>query len=60
MGSLGFTREDVVASLQAAAEGRFDVLIDEIMPLAHAAEAHRRVAGRAGLGKVILSPKLSA
>lgn len=60
MGSLGFTREDVVASLQAAAEGRFDVLIDEIMPLAHAAEAHRRVAGREGLGKVILSPKLSA
>lgn len=58
MGSLGFTREDVVASLQAAAEGRFGVLVDEIMPLAQAAQAHRRVASREGLGKVILSPKL--
>lgn len=58
MGSLGFTNEDVAASLDAAARGDFKVLIDEVMPLSEAAEAHRRVAGREGVGKVILSPKL--
>jgi NADPH2:quinone reductase len=58
MGSLGFTNEDVVASLEAAARGDFQVLIDEVLPLGDAAEAHRRVAEREGVGKVILSPKL--
>jgi NADPH:quinone reductase-like Zn-dependent oxidoreductase len=58
MGSLGFTHEDVVASLDAAARGEFKVLIDEVLPLREAADAHRRVAGREGVGKVILSPEL--
>ena len=58
MGSIGFTDEDVVASLKAAARGEFKVLIEAILPLREAAEAHRRVAGREGVGKVILSPKL--
>jgi NADPH:quinone reductase-like Zn-dependent oxidoreductase len=58
MGSIGFTNDDVVASLAAAARGEFEVLIDEVLPLAQAAEAHRRVASREGVGKVILSPKL--
>lgn len=57
LGSIGFSHEDVVASLDAAAQGRFRVLIDAVMPLSQAAEAHRRVAGRDGVGKVILSPK---
>lgn len=58
MGSLGFTNEDVVASLEAAARGEFNVLIDAVLPLGEAAQAHRRVAARDGIGKVILSPKL--
>lgn len=58
MGSLGFTHEDVVASLDAAARGEFGVLIDDVLPLREAAEAHRRVAGRGGVGKMVLSPKL--
>lgn len=58
LGSLGFTHEDVVASLDAAARGEFQVLIDEVLTLSEAAEAHRRVASREGVGKVILSPKL--
>lgn len=58
LGSIGFTHEDVVASLEAAAAGKFKVLIDEIFPLREAAEAHRRVASREGVGKVLLSPKL--
>lgn len=56
LGSLGFTRDDVVASLEAAARGQFRVLVDEIMPLSQAAEAHRRVGARDGVGKVILVP----
>jgi len=58
MGSIGFTPADVEASLQAAAQGRFSVLIDAILPLRDAREAHERVARRDGVGKVILSPQL--
>ncbi|MCW3838323.1 zinc-binding dehydrogenase [Sphingomonas canadensis] len=58
MGSLGFTDADVMASLEAAARGDFRVLIDAILPLSRAAEAHERVAGRDGVGKILLSPKL--
>jgi NADPH:quinone reductase len=51
---------DVEASLRAAAEGRYKVVIDRVLPLGEAAEAHRIVAERAGIGKVILTPtKLS-
>jgi NADPH:quinone reductase-like Zn-dependent oxidoreductase len=51
---------DVEASLRAAAEGRYKVVIDRVLPLGEAAEAHRIVAARAGIGKVILTPtKLS-
>lgn len=58
LGGLGFSTADVEASLKAAAEGRLKVLIDQVLPLASAAEAHRRVGGREGLGKVILDPTL--
>jgi len=57
MGSIGFTHEDVVASLEAAAAGKLAVLIDEVLPLSRAAEAHERVASREGVGKVVLSPQ---
>lgn len=56
LGSLGFTHEDVVASLAAAADGKLKVPIDAILPLSQAAEAHRRVAAREGVGKIVLSP----
>lgn len=59
LGSLGFKREDVEASLAAAADGRFTALIDTELPLREAAEAHRLVAAREGLGKVILRPTSS-
>jgi len=58
MGSIGFTHADVEASLEAAAQGKLAVLIDAILPLAQAREAHERVAAREGVGKIILSPKL--
>jgi len=58
MGSIGFTHADVEASLEVAAQGKLAVLIDAILPLAQAREAHERVATREGVGKIILSPKL--
>lgn len=56
MGWTGQTDADLNDSLKAAAEGRFRVLIDRVMPLSAAVEAHRYVADRGGLGKVILDP----
>jgi NADPH:quinone reductase-like Zn-dependent oxidoreductase len=41
-----------------AGEGGVKTLIDTVMPLSQAAEAHRRVAGRRGIGKVVLDPTL--
>jgi NADPH2:quinone reductase len=56
LGRLGAKPADADIALRAAAEGRYRVLIDRIMPLSQAAEAHRRVAERSGIGKVILDP----
>ena len=56
IGATGETPEDVAMSLQAAAEGKFKGLIDRIMPLSKAIEAHEWVETRRGIGKVILDP----
>jgi NADPH2:quinone reductase len=48
--------EDVALGLKAAAEGRYRVLIDRVLPLAEAPLAHRIVESRKGTGKVILQP----
>ena len=57
IGSFGrILREDLDTALRAAAEGRYKVLVDRVLPLAEAAEAHRLVDRRAGIGKVILQP----
>src|SRR6266581_4013758 len=52
-------KRGVEVALSAAAEGRYRVLIERILPLAEAAKAHRLVDARAGIGKVILQPTLS-
>jgi NADPH2:quinone reductase len=59
VGATGETPEDVDLSLKAAAEGKFKGLIDRIMPLSQAVQAHEWVEGRGGLGKVILDPTKS-
>jgi NADPH:quinone reductase-like Zn-dependent oxidoreductase len=46
------------AAFASAGEGVVRTLIDRVMPLSQAAEAHRRVAARAGIGKVVLDPTL--
>jgi len=56
IGATGETPEDVTLSLKAAAEGKFKVVIDRIMPLSQAVQAHEWIESRAGIGKVILDP----
>ena len=41
-----------------AGEGGVKTIIDTVLPLSQAAEGHRRVAGRGGVGKVLLDPTL--
>jgi NADPH:quinone reductase-like Zn-dependent oxidoreductase len=52
----GHTNEDVAAALDAAAQGKLKMLIDRIMPLSQAADAHRLVELRQITGKVLLTP----
>jgi NADPH:quinone reductase-like Zn-dependent oxidoreductase len=57
IGSVGkITHEDLDFALGAAAEGRYRVLVDRVLPLAEAPRAHALVAERAGIGKVVLEP----
>ena len=56
IGSTIHTADDVELSLNVAAQGHLDVLIDRVMPLAEAAAAHRLVGERAGIGKIVLTP----
>jgi len=56
LGRLGAKPADAEIALRAAAEGKYRVLIDRVLPLSQAADAHRRVAERSGIGKVILDP----
>lgn len=56
VGSTAQTDADVDLSLDVAAQGQLDVLIDQVMPLSDVVEAHKLVAGRAGLGKIVLHP----
>ena len=58
MGSIGFTPADVSFALQEAAAGQLRALIDRILPLSRAAEAHELVANRAITGKIVLDPTL--
>jgi NADPH:quinone reductase-like Zn-dependent oxidoreductase len=45
-------------ALELAAKGTFRMLIDRILPLSHAAEAHRLVEANTVVGKVIIDPTL--
>jgi NADPH2:quinone reductase len=58
MGSTAQTTDDVKDSLDAASQGKLKGMINCIMPLSEAAAAHRLVAARDVLGKIILSPKM--
>ena len=46
----------VMYAISTLNEGKYRVIIDKVLPLSQAPEAHRIVAERAGIGKVILRP----
>ena len=57
IGSTGrITPDDLTLTLQDAAEGRHRVLVDRVLPLSEAVQAHRIVADRSGTGKIVLRP----
>ena len=57
IGSTGrITPDDLTLTLQAAAQGQHRVLIDRVLPLSEAVQAHRIVADRSGTGKIVLQP----
>jgi NADPH:quinone reductase len=57
VGKPGSSPDDTDASLKAAAAGRLKVLIDRVLPLSKAADAHALVMRREVTGKVILDPQ---
>ena len=60
MSGLGAERmEDLERSLQMAAQGKLRLLIDRVMPLREAAEAHHLVEKNESVGKVVLDPTLA-
>ncbi len=49
-------RNDQKTILKLLREGRFDPVIDRVLPLKEAAEAHRILERREHLGKIVLKP----
>jgi NADPH:quinone reductase-like Zn-dependent oxidoreductase len=59
IGAAGTYHADVAEALAAAAAGKIRAIIDRIMPLSEATEAHRIVEKNQTLGKIILDPTKS-
>jgi NADPH:quinone reductase-like Zn-dependent oxidoreductase len=56
IGGAGSTAANVKSALAAAVEGKLRAVIDRILPLEQAAQAHEIVGRREVLGKVVLTP----
>lgn len=48
--------DDVAGLLQRLAKGDYRALIDDVLPLSHARQAHQRAQKTASLGKIVLVP----
>jgi NADPH:quinone reductase len=59
IGTAGTNVPDVYKALDAAAQGKIRAIIDRIMPLREAAEAHRIVERNQIVGKIILDPTVN-
>jgi NADPH:quinone reductase-like Zn-dependent oxidoreductase len=58
MGMPGHKPEDRATCFAAAAEGKIKAQIERVLPLSHAAEAHRMVESGESTGKIVLDPTL--
>ena len=56
IGATGETPEDVDAQPQGRGRGQLQGVIDRIMPLSQAVQAHELIESRSGIGKIILDP----
>jgi NADPH:quinone reductase-like Zn-dependent oxidoreductase len=56
LGSTMGSKADLLAVLDHVAAGRLAPVVDRVMPLARAADAHRVLEERAAFGKVVLEP----
>jgi NADPH:quinone reductase-like Zn-dependent oxidoreductase len=56
LGSFSSSEDNFRAVLQLVAEGKLRPVIDSVLPLSQAAEAHRRLEGRDVFGKLVLRP----
>jgi NADPH:quinone reductase len=57
IGGAGASRRDVASALEAAAEGRLHAVVDRVLALDQAAEAHRLAEKGGLLGKIVLAPQ---
>jgi NADPH2:quinone reductase len=57
IGGAGASRQDVAIALEAAREGRLHAVVDRVLPLDSAAEAHRLAEKGGLLGKIVLDPR---
>ena len=56
LGTKGATAADVRRVAELVRLGRIRPELDQVMPLAEAAEAHRRMASRRSTGRIVLRP----
>ncbi|MBA3499462.1 MAG: zinc-binding dehydrogenase, partial [Deltaproteobacteria bacterium] len=56
LGSTMGSKADLLAVLAHVAAGRLEPVVDRVLPLAQAADAHRVLEDRAAFGKVVLEP----
>jgi len=54
LGSYMGTRAELSAAVEALSQGRLAPVVDSVLPLARAADAHRRLEAREQFGKVVL------
>jgi NADPH:quinone reductase-like Zn-dependent oxidoreductase len=56
LGSFSSTQANFRTVLRLVGEGKFKAVIDSVLPLSAAAEAHRRLEARQVFGKIVLQP----
>ena len=56
IGSTMGSRSELMAALEGVFEGKLKAVVDSVMPMSEAAEAHRRIESRSVFGKLVLTP----